>query len=158
MTERHWETLRGHKLSLAGRHDTRHNSLNWSSSLQSANLWNCLIFQLIWKVETCPDTDTVWLVYCKSGKASGCWISYPNLLRSCACAESDMAVEDPLINLIISLLVLILGWKYSAQDHIFNWQWSQGSAWSDSAEDNWLNFGIKANTSCSSVEKWKIFE
>ena len=47
-------------------------------------------------------------------------ISYPNLLRSCACAESDMAVEDPLINLIISLSVLILGWKYSAQDHIFN--------------------------------------
>ena len=47
-------------------------------------------------------------------------ISYPNLLRSCACAESDRAVEDPLINLIISLCALILGWKYSARDHIFN--------------------------------------
>ena len=69
--------------------------------------------------------------------------SYPNLLRSCAWVLSGLAVEDPLINLIIR--VLILGWKYSTRDHIFNWQWSQGSPWSGSASDNWLNFGIKAS-------------
>ena len=110
-------------------------------------------------METCPDSHSLTdLVFCKSCKAS--WVAasivvqldqLSKLVKKLCLCRVCLAVEDPLINLI-TVGVLILGWKYSTQDHIFNWQWSHGSLWSDSASDKWLIFGIKA-----SLQTWTVF-